>query len=231
MQIGLTVAGIQVPPLAFLGMVIPGNRAAALRATPLRSCRLLNPNVHPIGRHIQAHFTNAPGWTQSQKGCVQLGVFHLGLLSPPRMSQDNTDAFGSRLTRRSSPPQDGSQPVKRRRALLASNPLRNNRSETHRNDEGAITVAPLPHHCDRFPMPQKTHRGTRRQPSRLESPTPLTHPKLNLLPNLLPIGVTHSKPGRTKNNLSHPSHPSHLSHRNVIGSILLYQLRPARGAA
>ena len=42
--------------------------------------------------------------------------------------------------------------------MLASNPLRNSRSETHRKDEGAISKSPLfLHHYDRFPMPEKTH--------------------------------------------------------------------------
>jgi hypothetical protein len=68
----------------------------------------------------------------------------------------------NRLTNIPSEPQHSSQPAKRRRALLASNPLRNSRSKTHRNDEGAAAlVAPLLHRCDRSSMPPKTqsHHG------------------------------------------------------------------------
>ncbi len=63
-----------------------------------------------------------------------------------------------RLTGRTLNPQDVAQPVKQRRALLASNPLRNSRLETHRDDEGATRKSPLlpGHRCDRSPMPQKT---------------------------------------------------------------------------
>jgi hypothetical protein len=68
----------------------------------------------------------------------------------------------SRLTNTPSQPQHSSQPVKRRRALLASNPLRNSRSKTHRNDEGAAPlVAPLLHRCDRSSMPRKTQSNGR----------------------------------------------------------------------
>jgi len=54
--------------------------------------------------------------------------------------------------------------------MLASNPLRNNRSETHRNDEGATIASPLflPHY-DRFPMPQKTQSSNLRKTSGCES--------------------------------------------------------------
>ena len=52
------------------------------------------------------------------------------------------------------------QPVKRRRALLASNPLRNSRLETHRDDEGAALGPPSSFFSSivaiDFPMPQKT---------------------------------------------------------------------------
>src|SRR5437667_1085134 len=55
----------------------------------------------------------------------------------------------------------------------------NDGSESHRSAGVASLASPLfPHHCDRFPMPQKTHRGTRRRPSQLESPTPLTNLKV-----------------------------------------------------
>ena len=54
--------------------------------------------------------------------------------------------------------------------MLASNPLRNNRSETHRNDEGATIASPLflPHY-DRFPMPQKTQSSNLRKTSGFDS--------------------------------------------------------------
>jgi hypothetical protein len=54
--------------------------------------------------------------------------------------------------------QNGIQPAKRRRALLASNPLRNSRSEADRSDEqgGDGMIAPPPGDYDSFPMPEKT---------------------------------------------------------------------------
>ncbi len=48
--------------------------------------------------------------------------------------------------------------------MLASNPPRNNRSKTHRIDEGAaVRVAPLPHRCDSSSMPRKRKSGTRQE--------------------------------------------------------------------
>jgi hypothetical protein len=64
-----------------------------------------------------------------------------------------------RLTNSPSELQHTSQPVKQRRSRrrgMTSNPLRNSRSKTHRNDEGAATLAaPLLHRCDRSSMPEK----------------------------------------------------------------------------
>jgi hypothetical protein len=55
------------------------------------------------------------------------------------------------------------QPVKRRRALLANNPLRNNRSKTHRNGEGAAKLPPFFSFiaAKDLPMPQKTQPNDR----------------------------------------------------------------------
>src|ERR1035441_557501 len=77
--------------------------------------------------------------------------------------------FHPRLTNFSLGLQNGIQPVKRKRALLASTPLRNNRSEAHRSDEqgGDGMIAPPPGGYDSFPMPEKTPR---RLPSALNSP-------------------------------------------------------------
>src|SRR5215472_14007587 len=59
------------------------------------------------------------------------------------------------LTRYSSPPQDASQPVKQRRAMLASNPLRNSRSETITGATRGSSLLPLLT-TNVFPMPGKT---------------------------------------------------------------------------
>src|ERR1035437_7349997 len=78
--------------------------------------------------------------------------------------------FHPRLTNFSPGLQNGRQPVKRRRALLASNPLRNSRSEAHRSDEqggGDGIIALPPGGYDRFRMPEKTPG---RLPSALNSP-------------------------------------------------------------
>jgi hypothetical protein len=55
------------------------------------------------------------------------------------------------------------QPVKRRRALLASNPLRNSRSKTHRNGERAAKLPPFFSFlvAKDLPMPQKTQPNDR----------------------------------------------------------------------
>jgi len=68
--------------------------------------------------------------------------------------------FGSRLTEIYTSFQNSIQPAKRKRALLASNPPRNNRSEAHRSDEQGSDgmIAPPPGDYDSFPMPEKTLR-------------------------------------------------------------------------
>jgi hypothetical protein len=109
-----------------------------------------------VGPRPALKFSEPHGPTSSRRGSTPLRIFRLGLLSQPERSQHDPEACGSALTGRSSSPQDASQPVKRRRAMLASNPLRNNRSKTHRSDEGAaLGVAPLLDRCDRSSMPQK----------------------------------------------------------------------------
>jgi len=57
--------------------------------------------------------------------------------------------------------QNGIQPAKRKRALLASNPLKNNRSEARRGDEqrGETARAPPPGRYASFSMPEKTLRS------------------------------------------------------------------------
>jgi hypothetical protein len=81
MQIGLTMAGMQVPPLPFLGMVIQRDGPATLRTTPLRSGYLLNPNVYPIGQ-IQSDFSNAPRTRRPQSAAYNSASFTSELVSP-----------------------------------------------------------------------------------------------------------------------------------------------------
>src|SRR5215472_12379014 len=52
-QIGSALAGIQVPPLPLLRMVVHRGGLATLRTRPAGLGRLLDPHVHPFGRHIQ----------------------------------------------------------------------------------------------------------------------------------------------------------------------------------
>ena len=59
-QIRAALAGIQVPPLAFLGMVVHRRRLPTLRTTPPRSGRLLDPHVDPLGGDLQSHFSHHP---------------------------------------------------------------------------------------------------------------------------------------------------------------------------
>jgi hypothetical protein len=68
--------------------------------------------------------------------------------------------FLPRLTKVQAQLQNGLQPVKRKRALLASNPPRNSRWEAHRRNEqgGDGMIAPPPGGYDSFPMPEKTLR-------------------------------------------------------------------------
>src|SRR5262249_54719953 len=89
-QKGSAIAAIQMPPHAFLGMVVHRRALATLWTRPPCAGRLLDPDVNPLSRHIQSHFSHHPGSTQPQQGGVQLGIFHLGLLSPSRMPKDNT---------------------------------------------------------------------------------------------------------------------------------------------
>ena len=74
--------------------------------------------------------------------------------------------LGRRLSLTSYPlSQNAPRPVTRRRALLASNPLRNSRLETHRDDEGATPrshLLPLRHHHDRFPHASENALAPRR---------------------------------------------------------------------
>ena len=78
-----------------------------------------------------------------------------------------SSGFLAALTRVWAHLQNSTPPVKRRRALLASNPPRNSRWEAHRSDEqrGEATLAPPPGRYDRFPMPAKTPGRSSSPPS------------------------------------------------------------------
>jgi hypothetical protein len=110
----------------------------------------------------------------------------------------------SRLTNTPSEPQDTCQPVKRRRALLASNPLRNSRSKTHRDDEGATTRgAPLLHHCDRSSMPEKTQSRDRAKTSSIR----IVHSQsatANFVLSALPVSVPFVKISRAESFFDRP---------------------------
>ena len=104
---------------------------------------------------------------KSFKGCDLKGLETASQLEPfwirkqPSACRALAPQFGwaRMLTITIAKAQHSSQPPKRRRALLASNPLRNRRLETQRNDEGAAGTSPLFHaqpRCDRFPHTSKT---------------------------------------------------------------------------
>src|SRR5215472_13758087 len=96
------------------------------------------------------------------------------------------------LTRYSSPPQDASQPVKPRRAMLVSNPLRNSRSETITGATRGSPLLPLLT-ANVFPMPSKTTSsrifGTLRfhHSSTPEGEGSFPHASENASPNLVQI--------------------------------------------
>ena len=116
-------------PSAAIGAPRHGHPAEPADRTPDSSTLLRPspPSKPPPGRRPDPiALPGPPRGTQPPQGLIPLGILHLGLLSP-RMSQDTTEALCLRLTKRSPAPQDAPQPVKRRRALLASNPRRNNR--------------------------------------------------------------------------------------------------------
>jgi hypothetical protein len=87
--------------------------------------------------------------------------FPVAFQASPRRSHPCQFGLGRTLTITVAKAQHSSQPPMRRRALLASNPLRNRRLETHRNDKGATGTPPLSptqHRCDRSPHASKNAR-------------------------------------------------------------------------
>jgi hypothetical protein len=51
---------------------------------------VLQTDVHTLARKIQRHFSNMPELRQSQQRSIQLGIFHLRLLTAPRLEDTAT---------------------------------------------------------------------------------------------------------------------------------------------
>jgi hypothetical protein len=81
MDVSQAVTRVQMPPVRFFCMVIYWCRRGTFRTVSFRSGIMFQPNIHALGSEIQLYFTNMPRLGQSQQGCVQFCIFHLGFLS------------------------------------------------------------------------------------------------------------------------------------------------------
>ena len=98
---------------------------------------------------------------KGRSGTSEVALLLVAFQASPWRSHPGQFALGHKLTIIVTKAQHRYQPPKRRRALLASNPLRNRRLETHRNHDGATGTPPLSHtqhRCDRFPHASKNAR-------------------------------------------------------------------------
>ena len=81
MQVGQELATIEMPPHAFLGVVIEPQRGPALRARPADVLGVARPHIDPLPRDVQFHRPDGPRRFEAQQMAVE---FHIALgTSPP----------------------------------------------------------------------------------------------------------------------------------------------------
>src|SRR5215831_17216323 len=204
-QIGSALAGIQVPPLPLLRMVVHRGGLATLRTRPAGLGRLLDPHVHPFGRHIQSHLPHHPARPQLQQSRVQLGVFHYCLLSLSWTSERPNCTASLWAPAALNSAVAGAEDRARQGCDLSADPGAG-------TDREGATLAPTAQIRDQFwHQSDKSWGSGGKAPSCPDSPHPVlcTHlSSKNSNPQPLHIGVTHAKPGRTSNLNVRPSRGS-----------------------
>jgi hypothetical protein len=92
-QVGEERAAVEVPPGAFLAVVVDRQLEVTLRAGEPRSSWMLGPHVDPLvvdGHLDPAHL---PRWEESQQVPVELGVTHHTIVADhPRTDPANTSS-------------------------------------------------------------------------------------------------------------------------------------------
>ena len=74
---GLELTGIEMPPLAFLTVVVTGELLLAIRATKLRSSRMFHPDPDLLRFHVKFHLRHAPRRLEAKNMLVEFFVLHL----------------------------------------------------------------------------------------------------------------------------------------------------------
>jgi hypothetical protein len=132
----LVLACIQMTPGPLCGMIVQGTGAAALRALPGGLRIVTQMHMHFVLLQFQLHARDVPRRGQAQNLLIQLVVLH-GEVLPRWMILP-----GYLLARRVSGSYGRRCPVKRSRALLASNPARDNRSQGASMTLSRVLAAP-----------------------------------------------------------------------------------------
>jgi len=74
---GLELTGIEMPPLAFLTVVVTGELLLAIRATKLRSSKMFHPDTDLLRFDVKFHLRNAPRRMEAENMLVEFFVLLL----------------------------------------------------------------------------------------------------------------------------------------------------------
>jgi hypothetical protein len=72
----LELAGVEVPPRPFLGVVVAAQLLIALWALPAAAFAVLNVDMNGGRFHVQSHIHDLPGIRQSENLLVEIDVEH-----------------------------------------------------------------------------------------------------------------------------------------------------------
>lgn len=81
MNVGSTLAGIQMPPCLLRRVVVHRRVLLARRARKARSRRLLDPHVDALRRHIHLNSADQPRELDAKQRRIQQPVFHAAVSS------------------------------------------------------------------------------------------------------------------------------------------------------
>jgi hypothetical protein len=76
MQEGLELTTVQMPPHSLLGMIMKRPLGSTLRAWPLQTLGMLDPDIHPLLFDIELNLRHKPWISNPQQMTVQLGIAH-----------------------------------------------------------------------------------------------------------------------------------------------------------
>jgi hypothetical protein len=91
MEVGLELAGVQMPPGSFIGVIPTGQFLPAFRTGPLRPGRMLKPYIHTGFGNLQIRPFYKPRLFQTQNALVTVGV--------PVVTLERYNRFVPNLTR------------------------------------------------------------------------------------------------------------------------------------